>query len=109
MSPSQYDRQMDAARNAGQLDREISRLAEALLDRLDELAAAMAQRIGAEVSFYVDSAMVPYDDLRKDCRAQLNAILPTLGGPLAADTAYARQSGRQRATDGVPLPKVMDS
>ena len=100
---------MDAARNAGHLDREISRLAEALLERLDELAAAMAQRIGAEVGFYVDSAMVPYDDLRKDCHAQLSAILPTLGGPLAADTAYARRSGRQRATDGVPLPMVMDS
>jgi hypothetical protein len=100
---------MNAARDAGHLDREISRLAEAMLDRLDELAAAMAQRVRVEVSFYVDSAMVPYDDLRKDCYAQLSAILPTLGGSLAADTAYARQSGRQRATDGVPLPKVMDS
>ena len=100
---------MDTARNAGHLDREISRLAEALLGRLDELTAAMVRRIQAEVSFYVDSAMVPYDDLRKDCRAQLSAILPTLGGPLAPDTAYARQSGRERAIDGVPLPKVMDS
>jgi hypothetical protein len=100
---------MDVASNAGHLDREISRLAEALLGRLDELTAAMVRRIQAEVSFYVDSAMVPYDDLRKDCQAQLSAILPTLGGPLAPDTAYARQSGRERATDGVPLPKVMDS
>jgi PucR-like helix-turn-helix protein/diguanylate cyclase with GGDEF domain len=100
---------MNAARDAGDLDREISRLAEALLGRLDELAAAMAQRVRAEVSFYVDLALVPYDDLRKDCHAQLNAILPTLGGSLAADTAYAVQSGRQRATDGIPLPKVMDS
>jgi hypothetical protein len=100
---------MDAASNAGYLDREISRLADALLGRLDELATAMAQRIRAEVSFYVDSAMVPYDDLRKDCHAQLSAILPTLGGPLTTDIAYARQSGRRRADDGVPLPKVMDS
>jgi hypothetical protein len=109
MSRSQYDRLMDGARNAGDLDREISRLADALLDRLDELAATMAQRVRAEVAFYVDSAMVPYDDLCKDCDAQLSAILPTLGSPLAPDTAYARQSGRQRATDGVPLPMVMDS
>jgi hypothetical protein len=108
-SPNQYDRLMDAARDAGHLDREISRLAEALLDRLDELAAGMAQRVRAEVSFYVDSTMVPYDDLRKDCYAQLSAILPTLGSPLAADTGYARQSGRQRAADGIPLVKVMDS
>jgi len=100
---------MDTAHDAGRLDREITRLAEALLGRLDELAAAMAQRIRVEVSFYVDSTMVPYDDLRKDCHAQLSAILPTLGGPLTADTTYARRSGRQRATDGVPLPKVMDS
>jgi hypothetical protein len=107
--PSQYDRQMDAASNAGHLDREISRLADALLDKLDEMAASMAQRVRAEVSFYVDNAMVPYDDLCKDCHAQLSAILPTLGSQLAPDTAYARQSGRQRATDGVPLAKVMDS
>ena len=100
---------MDAARNAGELDREISRLADALLDRLDELAATMAQRVRAEVAFYVDSGMVPYDDLCKDCYAQLSAILPTLGSPLAPDTVYARQSGRQRATDGIPLPMVMDS
>jgi hypothetical protein len=109
MSRSKYDWPMDAARNPGDLDREISRLAGALLDRLDELAATMAQRVRAEVAFYVDSAMVPYDDLCKDCDAQLSAILPTLGSPLAPDTAYARQSGRQRATDGVPLPMVMDS
>jgi hypothetical protein len=100
---------MDAASNAGHLDREISQLADVLQGRLDELAAAMAQRVQAEVDFYVDSTMVPYDDLRKDCFAQLSAILPTLGGPLAPDTAYARQSGRKRAADGVPLPKVMDS
>jgi hypothetical protein len=100
---------MDAAHDAGHLDRDIARLAEALLDRLDEMAAAMAQRVAAEVPFYVDSAMVPLDDLGKDCYAQLGAILPTLGSPLAPDTAYARQSGRQRATEGVPLPMVMDS
>jgi hypothetical protein len=109
MSPSQYDRQMDATRNAEHVDRDIARLADALLDRLDELAAAMAQRVSAEVSFYVDSTIVPYDNLRKDCYAQLSAILPTLAGPLAPDTAYATQSGRQRAADGVPLPKIMDS
>ena len=100
---------MNAASNAEHLDREISRLAEALQDRLDDLAAAMAQRVSEEVSFYVDSAIVPFDDLRKDCYAQLSAILPTLGGPFTPDTAYATRSGRQRAADGVPLPKVMDS
>jgi hypothetical protein len=100
---------MAATSDAVPLDREIARLADALLGRLDELAAEMAQRIRAEVAFYVDSSLVPYDDLRKDCFAQLSAILPTLGGPVGADTAYARQSGRQRATDGIPLPRVMDS
>jgi hypothetical protein len=100
---------MDVVRDAGPLDRDISRLAGALLDRLDHLSTGMAQRIRDEVSFYVDSAMVPYDDLRDDCRAQLTAILPALGGPLTPDTAYARRTGRKRAADGIPLPRIMDS
>jgi hypothetical protein len=109
INPSPYDLRMDTARDAEHLDREISRLAELLLGRLDELAAGMAQRVRAQVGSYVDNTMVPYEDLRKDCFAQLSAILPALGGPIGADTAYARQSGRQRAIGGVPLSKVMDS
>jgi hypothetical protein len=100
---------MDAANNAEHLDREVSRLAAALLARLDELTDALAERIRSEVGFYVDSSMVPFDELRDDCRAQLRAVLPTLGGPGEADTSYAAQSGRQRAARGVPLPAVMDS
>jgi hypothetical protein len=100
---------MDAANDAEHLDREISQLTTALLDRLGGLADAMAERIRTEIAFYVDSTLVPYEELREDCRAQLRAILPTLGGPAAPDTSYAEQSGRQRAEEGVPLPKVMDS
>jgi PucR C-terminal helix-turn-helix domain/GGDEF-like domain len=100
---------MGTANDPEHLDREISRLASALLGRLDELADTMADRIRTEITFYVDSTLVPYEELRDDCRAQLRSILPTLGGPAVAETSYAEQSGRQRAAAGVPLAKVMDS
>ena len=99
---------MDTVDDDADLDRQIARLATALLSRLDELAEAMAERIQRVVPSYVDSALVPYADLREDCRAQLRSILPALCGPEAADISYARQSGRHRAALGVPLAKVMD-
>ncbi len=100
---------MDTVYDDADLDRPIARLATALLNRLDELAEAMAEWIQKEVPSYVDSELVPYDDLREDCRAQLRSILPRLCGPEAADISYARQSGRQRAALGVPLAKAMDA
>jgi hypothetical protein len=100
---------MDAMSDDADLDRQIARLATAMLSRLDESADAMAEWIQKEVTPYVDSALVPYADLREDCRAQLRSILPALGGPEAADISYALQSGRQRAALGVPLAKVMDA
>src|SRR6266568_375081 len=98
-----YHRQMDTVYDDADLDRQIARLATALLSRLDELAEAMAEWIQKEVPSYVDSALVPYADLREDCRAQLRSILPALCGPGTADISYARQSGRHRAALGVPL------
>jgi hypothetical protein len=100
---------MDPVHVDAELDRQIARLAMALLSRLEKLAEAMAEWIQKEVPSYVDSTLVPYAELRADCRAQLDSILPALCGPDAADTSYARQSGRHRAELGVPLAKVMDS
>ena len=100
---------MDTVDEDSALDRQLAGLATSLLGRLDELAEAMAEWIQKEVKAYVDSELVPYADLREDCRAQLDSILPALCGPEAADISYARQSGRRRAELGVPLAKVMDS
>jgi hypothetical protein len=100
---------MDMVDDDADLDRQIAGLATALLSRLDELAEVMAEWIQKEVTSYVDSALVPYADLREDCRAQLDSILPALCGPGAADISYARRSGRRRAELGVPLAKVMDA
>ncbi len=100
---------MDTWYDDADLDRQIAELATALLSRLDELAESMADWIQKEVTSYVDSGLVPYDELREDCRAQLDSILPALCGPAPADVSYARQSGRQRAASGVPLAKAMDA
>jgi hypothetical protein len=100
---------MNAANDAGHLDHEVARLAAALLSRLDELAEAMALRIRTEVASYVDSIRLSHDELRDDCRAQLRAILPALAEPATTGTSYAERTGRRRADEGVPLPRVMDS
>ncbi|NEA30592.1 helix-turn-helix domain-containing protein [Streptomyces sp. SID13031] len=100
---------METGYDDGALDRQIAGLAAALLERLDELAEAMAEWIRKEVTAYVDDTLVPYADLRADCHAQLRSILPRLCGPEPADISYARQSGRRRAELGVPLAKAMDA
>jgi len=95
--------------NTADLDRQVSQLAAVLLERVDELAEALAARIRTEIAFYAENTSVPFDELRDDCRAKLGAILPALGGPTLPDTTYAEQNGRRRAAQGVPLPAVMDS
>jgi len=100
---------MDIGNDDADLDRQIAVLATALLDRVGELAESMAEWIQKEVTSYVDTGLVPYADLREDCRAQLQSVLPALCGPAAADVSYARQSGRHRVDAGVPLAKAMDA
>jgi DNA-binding CsgD family transcriptional regulator len=91
------------------VDRQVARLAAVLLERVDELAEALAQRLLTEVTAYVDSMLVPPDELRDDCRAQLRSILPALDRTVTADTSHAEQSGRRRAAQGVPLAMVMEA
>ncbi|MDX6255208.1 MAG: hypothetical protein QOJ11_1542 [Frankiales bacterium] len=91
-------------------DRQLREIGTALLDRVDELAEAMAARIREEVEFYRTSDTVPLSELRKSTRGHLLFVLESLGaGEWQLDTTQAAATGRRRAVDGVPLATIMEA
>src|SRR5262245_31200814 len=94
---------------AGAADPQLARLGAGLLDRITELAEAMAARITAEVSFYREFPAVSPDELLKSCQAHLEFVLCSLGTATAGDTSPAELNGRRRAGQDVPLPALMDA
>jgi hypothetical protein len=91
-------------------DQQLTDLGEALHKRIDALAAGMAERITAEVSFYRDHpAAVPPAELRDSCRAHLEYVVGSLGAATARDVSPANRTGRRRADADVPLPVLMDA
>jgi hypothetical protein len=80
-----------------------------LLERIAPLAASMAERIRAEVGFYADQPAEAGAELLDSCRRNLEFVLGVLGAGSDVDPAQAERDGRRRASEGVPLPAVMDS
>jgi len=91
------------------VDEQLAELGRGLGKRIGALATAMAGQITAEVGFYRDQPAVSPAELRDSCRAHLEYVLGSLGGPLPRDTSPARQNGRRRADADVPLPALMDA
>jgi len=79
----------------------LARLVVGLLDRVDELGDAMAERIAAEANGYGECA-VPMDDLRTSSRAELRDILDALSGLAPLDIEIGAETGRRRALQNVP-------
>ena len=78
-----------------------ARLVAGLLDRVDELGDAMAERIAAEANRPGECA-VPMDDMRGSSRAELRNFLDALGGLAPLDTEIGAETGRRRARQDVP-------
>jgi DNA-directed RNA polymerase specialized sigma24 family protein len=78
-------------------------LASALLERLPELAAQLADRIVESVPVYRDDTLVPLDDLRESCRDNLEFMLRSLSDNRTHDLAAPRRTGERRAEQGAPL------
>jgi PucR C-terminal helix-turn-helix domain len=78
-----------------------ARLVAGLLDRVDELGDAMAERIAVEANHHGECA-VPMDDLRSSSRAELRNFLDALGGLAPLDTGIGAETGRRRARQDVP-------
>lgn len=101
-----------AARRAApaSADQQLREIGAALLERLDELADAMADRICDEVAFYRANDTVSPSELRESTRGHLLFVLQSLGmGDWALDTTHAAATGRRRAVVGVPLAAIMEA
>ncbi|MER7538847.1 helix-turn-helix domain-containing protein [Streptomyces sp. NPDC097704] len=85
----------------------LSGVAATLLAGLPELGERMALRIRADVEAYRDESLIPLDSLRRSCTANADLILShlRLGGP--PDASSARETGRLRAEQGVPLADTL--
>ena len=85
---------------------EIVVLARSLLERRQEIADGMADRIQTEVDFYRSGA-VSLDDLRASCDRNLEMILWPLVNPAPVDLRPPQETGRRRARQRAPLSEVM--
>jgi hypothetical protein len=91
-------------------DNALAALASRLLDDVDRLAAEAAALIRARIEFYRASTIVVETDLVDNLRSNLRNALTGLALPgRMFDGVEARETGRRRATAGVPLPAVMDA
>lgn len=85
----------------------ISGVVPALRARLPELGELMAQRIRSDVVAYQDESLIPFDSLRGSCTANADLLLNQLGSADARDPSPARETGRIRAEQGVPLADTL--
>ncbi|MFF8375433.1 PucR family transcriptional regulator [Streptomyces sp. NPDC015661] len=74
---------------------------------LPELGERMALRIRAEVEAYEDESLIPLDSLRRSCTANADLILTHLRLGGTPDASSARDTGRLRAEQGVPLADTL--
>ncbi|AJF69296.1 transcriptional regulator, Fis family protein [Streptomyces vietnamensis] len=85
----------------------LSGVAEALQARLPELGERMALRIRAHVEAYEEESLIPLDSLRHSCTANADLILSHLRLGGTPDASSARETGRLRAEQGVPLADTL--
>ncbi|WP_435190319.1 PucR family transcriptional regulator [Streptomyces sp. bgisy126] len=82
-------------------------MAAALQSRLPELAERMALRIRSDVDAYRGESLIPLDSLRRSCHANADFVLSHLRRKGSPDAEAARETGRARAEQGVPLADTL--
>lgn len=85
----------------------LSGVVSALQARLPELGERMAQRIRSDVDAYKDESLIPFESLRRSCTANADLLLDQLGRAGEQDPGPARETGRLRAEQGVPLADTL--
>jgi hypothetical protein len=83
------------------------RLAETLLDRLDELTDRVVALIVEEQEALHELPPEPLADLRAICEANLRSVLTDLAGHQDATVDAPRETARHRAEQGVSLASVL--
>ncbi|MCS0605411.1 helix-turn-helix domain-containing protein [Streptomyces sp. LP11] len=85
----------------------LSRVGAALGTRLPELGERTAVRIRAEVASYADETLIPFASLRTSCEDNAELLLDRFTFGAGPDVGAARQTGRLRAEQGVPLADTL--
>jgi hypothetical protein len=86
---------------------DVSGVVSALHARLPQLGERIAQRIRADVEAYRDESLIPYESLRRSCTANADLVLSHFSRADAADPSPARETGRIRAEQGMPLADTL--
>lgn len=86
---------------------QVSLIGAELVRRTEQLGAAVASAVRAEIDFYQHAEVVSNDELIESCTANVRFIFSALGGPQSFDTTPAIATGESRAQSRVPLPVVM--
>ncbi|KRC50182.1 MULTISPECIES: PucR family transcriptional regulator [unclassified Nocardioides] len=86
---------------------DVAALGHALLARSDELGAALADAVLAQVPFYAASPTVATGELRASSVEHLRFVFSALTVQQDLDLVAAEETGRQRAAAGVPLPALL--
>jgi PucR C-terminal helix-turn-helix domain len=92
-----------------EVGRQVTEVANALYERADELATALANAITREVRLYHSIAPVPFELVVHGCATNLRSVLSTIAEDTEFDPAPAVDVGIERARDGVPLASVMEA
>lgn len=87
---------------------EVRKLSARLLPESEQLGAAMAERIRAEIPVYDTGQIVAHDDLVASCTVNTRYILGNLAGDVAA-TETPTETGTARAEQGVPYAVVLQA
>ena len=90
------------------VDALLVELSRSLLPDSDELALGMVERVRAEIPVYRDAKVVSEADLVASCRNNLRYVLGNLAGE-RVDSAAPRETGAERALQGVPYPAVLQA
>jgi hypothetical protein len=86
---------------------DISDVVATVRARLPELGERIARRIRSDVDSYADESLIPFDSLRRSCTANADLILSHFHRVDAPDPGPARETGRIRAEQGMPLADTL--
>lgn len=91
------------------MDPHVRALAGTMLDRAEEIAAEMTDRIFAGVEFYGSNTQVSRDDVVASCASNTTFVFRSIRGEGEIDVGAARATGEARARAGAPLAAVMSA
>jgi hypothetical protein len=86
---------------------DLSEVIATIHGRLPALGERIAERIRADVPAYADESLIPFDSLRRSCTANADLVLRHLRRAGAPDPGPARETGRIRAEQGMPLADIL--